>query len=90
MRKWVQFYEKITPYDLVNHKFLWGQERLVEMCGMDSILPIDGRWNLSSIRMEVQRKIESMKNIKSFEPCAFSILSGKSILCAHESQIYDI
>ncbi len=90
MRKWVQFYHKVTPYDPVNHKFLCGQEKLAEMCGSDSILPIDGRWNLFSIRMAVRRYIESMKNFNGFKPCAFSILSGNSILWAHESQIYEI
>lgn len=90
MSKWVQFYHKVTPYDLTNHKFLWGQEKLLEMTGMDSVMPIDGRFNMQSIRAEIQRKIESMKHIEDFDPCAFSILSGPSILYAHESQVYNL
>ena len=90
MSKWVQFYHKITKYDLANHKFLWGQEELVEMVGMDSIMPVDARFSMASIRAEIQRKIDSMKRIEGFDPCAFSILSGPSLLCAHESQVYDL
>ena len=63
---------------------------IVEMTGMDSILPIDGRWNMSSIRYAIQKHIESMKNIESFDPCAFSILTGYTILTASESQLYNI
>ncbi len=81
---------QITPYDLTNHEFLWGQEKVMEMTGVDSVLPIDGRLGLASIRVEVQRKIGRMKNIGGFDPCAFSILSGPSILYAHESQLYDL
>ncbi len=90
MSKWVLFYHKVTPYDLTNHKFLWGHEKVMEMTGTDSVLPIDGRLSLASIRVEVQRKIDRMKNIGGFDPCAFSILSGPSILYAHESQLYDL
>lgn len=90
MKKWVQFYHKVTPYDLTNHKFLWGQEILMEMTGVDGIFPVDGRYNIASIRVEIQRKIDSMKNIKGFNPCAFSILSGPSLLYARESRVYDL
>ena len=90
MSKWVQFYHKITRYDLENHRFLWGQESLVEMTGVDSILPVDDKSCMASIRAEVQRKIDSMKGIESFDPCAFSVLTGSSILCARESQVYSL
>ena len=90
MKKWVQFYHKVTPYDLTNHKFLWGQEILMEMVGSDAILPVYGRYDITSIRAEIQRKIDSMKYIKGFDPCAFSILSGPSLLDAHESRVYDL
>lgn len=63
---------------------------VVEMVGMDSIMPVDGRLSLSSIRDIVQKKIESMKKIESFDPCAFSILTGNSILCASESPVYNL
>lgn len=90
MKKWVQFYHKVTTFDLTNHEFLWGQEILMEMVGPDAILPVDGRYNFTSIRVEIQRKIDSMKNIKGFHPCAFSILSGPSLLYARESRVYDL
>ena len=90
MKKWVQFYHKVTPYDLTNHKFLWGQEILMEMVGVDAILPVDCRYSIASIREEIQRKIDSMKNVEEFSPCAFSILNGPSLLCAHESRVYDL
>lgn len=89
MSKWVQFYHKINKFDLVNMRFT-EDFSIVEMVGMDSIMPIDGRLNLSSIRAEIQKKIESMKNIDSFDPCAFSILTGPTILCASESQRYNL
>ena len=89
MRKWVQFYHKINKFDLVNMRFT-DEEEIVEMVGMDSIMPIDGRWNMSSIRAEIQKHIESMKKIESFDPCAFSILTGSSILCASESPVYNL
>ena len=89
MSKWVQFYHKINKFDLVNKRFT-EDFSIVEMVGMDSIMPIDGRLNLSSIRAEIQKKIESMKNIESFDPCAFSILTGPTILCASESQRYNL
>ena len=88
-RKWVQFYHKINKFDLVNMRFT-DEEEIVEMVGMDSIMPIDGRWNMSSIRAEIQKYIESMEKIKSFDPCAFSILTGPTILCASESPVYNL
>lgn len=89
MSKWVQFYHKINKFDLVNMRFT-DEEEIVEMVGMDSILPVDGRWNLSSIRAEIQKHIESMKKIESFDPCAFSILTGPTILLASESPLYNL
>lgn len=89
MSKWVQFYHKINKFDLVNMRFT-DDVSVVEMVGMDSIMPIDGRLSLSSIRDVVQNKIESMKNIESFDPCAFSILTGPTILYASESPLYNL
>ena len=89
MSKWVQFYHKINKFDLVNMKFK-DDFSIVEMVGMDSILPVDGRWNMSSIRAEIQKHIESMKKIEGFDPCAFSILTGSSILNASESPVYNL
>ena len=89
MSKWVQFYHKINKFDLVNMRFT-DEEEIVEMVGMDSIMHIDGRWNMSSIRAEIQKHIESMKKIESFDPCAFSILTGPTILCASESPLYNL
>ena len=89
MRKWVQFYHKINKFDLVSMRFT-DEFSVVEMYGTDSILPVDGRFNMSSIRAEIQKYIESMEKIKSFDPCAFSILTGSSILCASESPVYNL
>lgn len=89
MSKWVQFYHKINKFDLVNMRFT-EDFSIVEMVGMDSIMPIDGRLNLSSIRDVVQKKIERMKNFDDFDPCAFSILTGSSILNASESPLYNL
>ena len=89
MSKWVQFYYKINKFDLVNMRFT-EDFSIVEMVGMDSIMPIDGRLNLSSIRDVVQKKIERMKNFDDFDPCAFSILTGSSILNASESPVYNL
>ena len=89
MSKWVKFYHKIDKFDLVNMRFT-DEFSVVEMYGTDSILPVDGRFNMSSIRAEIQKYIESMEKIKSFDPCAFSILTGSSILCASESQLYNL
>ena len=89
MSKWVQFYHKINKFDLVNMRFT-DEFIVVEMYGTDSILPVDGRFNMSSIRAEIQKYIESMEKIKSFDPCAFSILTGSSILCASESPVYNL
>ena len=89
MRKWVQFYHKINKFDLVNMRFT-EDFSIVEMTGMDSILPVDGRFNMSSIRAEIKKYIESMEKIESFDPCAFSILTGSSILCASESPLYNL
>lgn len=89
MSKWVQFYHKINKFDLVNMRFT-EDFSIVEMTGMDSVIPVDGRFNLSSIRAEIQKYIESMKKIESFDPCAFSILTGPTILCASESQLYNL
>lgn len=89
MSKWVQFYHKINKFDLVNMTFK-DDFSIVEMVGMDSILPVDGRWNMSSIRAAIQKKIERMKNFDDFDPCAFSILTGSSILNASESPVYDL
>lgn len=89
MSKWIQFYHKINKFDLVNMRFT-DEVSVVEMVGMDSIMPIDGRLSLSSIRAEIQKNIESMKNIEGFDPCAFSVLTGSSILCASESPVYNL
>ena len=89
MSKWVRFYHKINKFDLVNMRFT-DEFSVVEMYGTDSILPVDGRFNMSSIRAEIQKYIESMEKIKSFDPCAFSILTGSSILCASESPVYNL
>lgn len=89
MSKWVQFYHKINKFDLVNMRFT-EDFSIVEMVGMDSIMPIDGRLNLSSIRDVVQKKIERMKNFDDFDPCAFSILTGSSILNTSESPVYNL
>ena len=67
MSKWVQFYHKINKFDLVNMTFK-DDFSIVEMVGMDSILPVDGRWNMSSIRAAIQKKIERMKNFDDFDP----------------------
>ena len=89
MSKWVQFYHKINKFDLVNMRFT-DEFSVVEMYGTDSILPVDGRFNMSSIRAEIQKYIESMEKINSFDPCAFSILTGSSILCSSESPVYNL
>ena len=89
MSKWVQFYHKQSGFDLVNMCFT-DDEEIVEMVGMDSIMPIDGRWNMNSIRTAIQKKIKSMKNIESFDPCAFTILTGFTILQASESPLYSL
>ena len=89
MSKWVQFYHKINKFDLVNMRFT-DEEETVEMVGMDSVMRIDGRWNMPSIRAAIRQKIERMKKIESFDPCAFSILTGSSILCASESPVYNL
>ena len=89
MSKWVQFYHKINKFDLVNMRFI-DEFSVVEMYGTDSILPVDGRFNMSSIRAEIQKYIESMEKIKSFDPCAFTILTGPTILCASESPVYNL
>ena len=74
--KWIHFYHK----DL--------ESNLVGMVGMDSVMPIDGRLNLLSIRTKVQERVKKMENIKGFDPCAFSILTGGSLLDASESELY--
>ena len=89
MSRWVQFYHNINKFDLVNMIFT-DEVSVVEMVGMDSVMPIDDRLSLSSIRDIVQKKIKSMKNIESFDPCAFSILTGPTILCASESPVYNL
>ena len=89
MSKWIQFYHKINKFDLVNMRFT-DDFSIVEMSGMDSVMPIDGRLSLSAIRAEIQKKIERMKKIDSFDPCAFSILTGPTILYASESQLYNL
>ena len=89
MSKWVQFYHKINKFDLVNMRFT-DEFSVVEMYGTDSILPVDGRFNMSSIRAEIQKYIESMEKIKSFDTCAFTILTGPTILCASESPVYNL
>lgn len=89
MSKWVQFYHKINKFDLVSKRFT-DDFSIVEMVGMDSIMPVDGRLSLSSIRTEIQKKIERMKNFDNFDPCAFSILTGSSILNASESPVYNL
>ena len=89
MSKWVRFYHKINKFDLVNMKFT-EDFSIVEMYGTDSILPVDGRFNMSSIRADIQKYIESMEKIESFDPCAFSILTGHTILCASESPLYNL
>ena len=89
MRKWVQFYHKINKFDLVSMRFT-DEFIVVEMYGTDSILPVDGRFNMSSIRAEIQKYIESMEKIKSFDPCAFTILTGPTILYASESPVYNL
>ena len=89
MSKWVQFYHKINKFDLVNMRFT-DEEETVEMVGMDSVMRIDGRWNMPSIRAAIRQKIERMKKIESFDPCALSILTGSSILCASESPLYNL
>ena len=89
MSRWVQFYHKISKFDLVNMRFT-DEVSVVEMVGMDSVMPIDDRLSLSSIRDIVQKKIKSMKDIESFDPCAFSILTGSSILNSSESPVYNL
>lgn len=89
MSKWVQFYHKINKFDLVNMRFT-DEVSVVEMVGMDSVMRIDGRWNMPSIRAAIQKKIERMKNFDDFDPCAFSILTGSSILNASESPVYNL
>ena len=89
MSKWVRFYHKINKFDLVNMRFT-DDFSIVVMTGMDSVMPIDGRWNMSSIRAEIQKYIESMEKIKSFDPCAFTILTGPTILYASESPLYNL
>lgn len=89
MSKWVQFYHKINKFDLVNMRFT-DEEETVEMVGMDSVMRIDGRWNMPSIRAAIRQKIERMEKIESFDPCAFSILTGPTILYASESPLYNL
>ena len=89
MSRWVQFYHKINKFDLANMRFT-DELSVVEMVGMDSIMRIDGRWNMPSIRAAIQKKIDRMKNLDYFDPCAFSILTGSSILNASESPVYNL
>ena len=89
MSKWIQFYHKINKFDLVNMRFT-DEVSVVEMVGMDSVMPIDCRLSLSSIRAEIQKKIDSMSKIESFDPCAFTILTGPTVLYASESKLYNL
>ena len=89
MSKWVKFYHKINKFDLVNMRFT-NEFIVVEMNGTDSIFPVDGRFNMSSIRAEIQKKIDSMSKIESFDPCAFTILTGHTVLYASESKLYNL
>lgn len=89
MRKWVRFYHKINKFYLVNMRFT-DDVSVVAMYGTDPIFPVDGRFNLSSIRAEIKKYIESMEKIESFDPCAFYILTGPTILYASESQLYNL
>ena len=89
MSKWIQFYHKINKFDLVNMRFT-DEFSVVEMYGTDSILPVDGRFNMSSIRAEIQKKIDSMSKIDSFDPCVFTILTGTTVLYASESKLYNL
>ena len=89
MSKWIKFYNKLNKFDFVEMR--WTKEQhLVEMTGMDSIMPIDSRLNIESVREEVRKRIKSMESIEGFEPCAFSTLTGRSILCASESPVYNL
>ena len=56
MSKWVQFYHKINKFDLVNMRFT-DEFSVVEMYGTDSILPVDGRFNMSSIRAGLAKNV---------------------------------
>nr|DAG40088.1 MAG TPA: hypothetical protein [Caudoviricetes sp.] len=87
MNKWVLFYHEQSRFDFVNMRFT-DEKEIAPMTGMDSIMPIDGRRNMLSIHAAIQKKIERMKNIKSFGPCAFSILTGSTIMQASESPLY--
>ena len=89
MKKWVLFYHEVNKFDLVNMRFT-DEVEIVEMVGTDSCMRIDGRWNMRSIRAAIRKEIESMKKIESFDPCAFSILTGPTILCASESPVYNL
>lgn len=67
MSKWVQFYHKENEFDYVNKRFT-DDFSIVEMVGMDSVLPIDGRWNMSSIRAAIQRKNQEYEKNQEFRP----------------------
>ena len=42
------------------------------------------------ILVVVENGLVRMKKIESFDPCAFSILTGPTILCASESPVYNL
>lgn len=90
MSKWVKSYHKVNKWDSVNKRFT-DETYIGEMTGKDSVMAVDGRWNMSSIRAAIQRHIESMKNIKSFDPCGFSIFGDfSSMMYASESRMYNL
>lgn len=62
-----------------------GSGAVAEGCGTDSIMPLDGRLNVSSMRREALAQIDRLKNVRKY--CGYQIRRGNIV---HSYNLTDI
>lgn len=64
MRAFVQFYHKSTGYK--------EPVRLIEACGSDSVLKLDGRLSLQNMIERARQRADELRNVQKYE--AFKVM----------------
>ena len=67
MKYWIQFMGKSTGYIPGTIPPQFGVPTLIDACGTDGMLPLDGRLSERSMRREALRRAQRMEHFKRYE-----------------------
>lgn len=75
MKYWIQFMTMSTGYVAGTIPPQFGAPELIDVCGGDGVLPLDGRLSERSMHREARRRAQRMEHFKRFH--AYRIVAGE-------------